>query len=110
MYQCVCARTFQESEPFMPGNKEVFSSAMKAADRYLWDSHWTKALQEYQQAFVEFPEDVTVRSGLGFCYMQTKQWPKALEEYVYVLKSEPSNIIALSKTAELYGILNRRGD
>jgi len=94
----------------MPGNKEVFSAAMNAADRHLWDSHWMEALQEYEQALAEFPEDITARSSLGFCYMQTKQWPKALEEYVYVLKSEPSNIIALSKTAELYGILNKRED
>jgi tetratricopeptide (TPR) repeat protein len=94
----------------MPGNKDVFSAAMNAADRYLWDSHWPEALQEYQQALAEFPEDVAARSGLGFCYMQTKQWSKALEEYVYILKIDPSNIIALSKTAELYGILNRRED
>jgi len=94
----------------MPGNKDVFSAAMNAADHHLWNSHWTEALQAYQQALVEFPEDVAARSGLGFCYMQTKQWPHALEEYAHVLKSEPNNIIALSKTAELYGILNRRED
>lgn len=92
----------------MPGNKDVFSAAMNAADRYLWDSHWAEALQEYQQALAEFPEDVAAHSGLGFCYMQTKQWSKALEEYAYVLKIDPSNVIALSKIAELYGILNRR--
>jgi tetratricopeptide (TPR) repeat protein len=50
------------------------------------------------------------RGGLGFCYMQTKQWQKALDEYEYTLKRDHSNIIALSKTAELYGILNRRDD
>jgi tetratricopeptide (TPR) repeat protein len=94
----------------MPGNKDIFSAAMNAADRYLWNSHWAEALQEYQQALAEFPEDVAAHSGLGFCYMQTKQWSKALEEYVSVLKIDPNNVIALSKTAELYGILNRRED
>jgi tetratricopeptide (TPR) repeat protein len=94
----------------MPGNKQLFSAAMNAADRHRWDSHWTEALQDYQRALTEFPEDTTARSGLGFCYMQTKQWQKALTAYAYVLQSDPSNIIALSKTAELYGILNRRDD
>ena len=94
----------------MPGNKDVFSAAINAADYQLWNSHWMEALQGYQQALAEFPEDATARGGLGFCYMQTKQWSKALEEYAYVLKSDPDNIIALSKTAELYGILNRRED
>src|SRR2546423_10085178 len=50
------------------------------------------------------------RGGLGFCYMQTKQWQNALDEYEYTLKRDYSNIIAWSKAAELYGILNRRDD
>ena len=65
---------------------------------------------EYQKALSEFPEDVTARGGMGFCYMQTKQWQLALNEYEYILHHDPGNVIALSKTAELYGILNRRDD
>ena len=94
----------------MPGNRQVFSTAMNTADRYRWDSQWEQAAQEYQRALVEFPDDAMARGGLGFCYMQTKQWQKALNEYEYTLKRDPSNVIALSKTAELYGILNRRDD
>jgi len=94
----------------MPGNTQVFSAAMNAADRHRWDSHWAEALQDYQRALTEFPEDAMARSGLGFCYMQTKQWQKALNEYANVLQGDPSNVIALSKTAELYGILNRRDE
>src|SRR5213078_2883541 len=94
----------------MPGNRQAFSTAMNAADRYRWDSQWAEAAKEYQRALVEFPEDAMARSGLGFCYMQTKQWQKALNEYANVLQGDPSNVIALSKTAELYGILNRRDE
>jgi tetratricopeptide (TPR) repeat protein len=83
---------------------------MNAADRYRWDSQWAEAAQEYQRALAEFPDDAMARGGLGFCYMQTKQWQQALNEYEYTLKRDPSNVIALSKTAELYGILNRRKD
>ena len=92
----------------MPGNKQVFSTAMNTADRYRWDSQWAQAAQEYQRACAEFPDDAMARGGLGFCYMQTKQWQQALHEYEYTLQRDPSNVIALSKTAELYGILNRR--
>src|SRR5712692_9742395 len=94
----------------MPGNRQVFSTAMNAADRFRWDSQWTEAANEYQRALAEFPDDAAARGGLGFCYMQTKQWQKALAEYESILKRDPSNIIALSKTAELYVILNRRDD
>jgi tetratricopeptide (TPR) repeat protein len=94
----------------MPGNRQVFSAAINSADRHRWDSQWGEALKEYQRALAEFPEDATARSGLGFCYMQTRQWSKALEEYTSVLRRDPDNVIALSKTAELYGILNRRED
>ncbi|HYA99578.1 MAG TPA: tetratricopeptide repeat protein [Ktedonobacteraceae bacterium] len=92
----------------MPGNRQVFSTAMNAADRFRWDSQWTNAAKEYQRALAEFPDDAAARGGLGFCYMQTKQWQKALAEYETVLERDPSNVIALSKTAELYVILNRR--
>ncbi|HEU5382908.1 MAG TPA: tetratricopeptide repeat protein [Ktedonobacteraceae bacterium] len=94
----------------MPGNKHVFSTSMNAADRYRWESQWAMAAQEYQRALNEFPDDATARGGLGFCSMQMKQWQPALEEYEQVLKSDPSNVIALSKTAELYVILNRRAE
>ncbi len=94
----------------MPGNRQVFSTAMNAADRFRWDSQWTEAANEYQRALAEFPDDTAARGGLGFCYMQTKQWQKALAEYESILKRDPSNVIALSKTAELYVILNRRDD
>ncbi len=94
----------------MPGDKQVFSAAMNVADRYRWDSRWAEAAQEYQRALAEFPEDAMARGGLGFCYMQTKRWQQALEEYEYTLKGDSANVIALSKTAELYGILNRRDD
>ena len=94
----------------MPGNRQVFSTAMNAADRFRWDSQWADAANEYQRALAEFPDDAGARGGLGFCYMQTKQWQKALTEYETVLYRDPSNVIALSKTAELYVILNRRGE
>src|SRR6266496_19215 len=94
----------------MPGNRQVFGTAMNAADRFRWDSQWAEAANEYQRALTEFPDDAAARGGLGFCYMQTKQWQKALAEYECILKRDPSNVIALSKTAELYVILNRRDD
>lgn len=92
----------------MPGDKHIFSTAMNVADRYRWESQWTQAAQEYQKALAEFPNDAGARGGLGFCYMQMKQWRSALEEYEQVLAGDSSNVIALSKTAELYVILNRR--
>ena len=94
----------------MPGNRQVFSTAMNAADRFRWNSQWAEAVNEYQRALAEFPDDAASRGGLGFCYMQTKQWQKALTEYESILNRDPSNVIALSKTAELYVILNRRDD
>ena len=94
----------------MPGNSENFSAAMHAAERQRWDNHWAEALQEYQKALIEFPEDATARNGLGLCYIQMKQWQPALNEYESMLQREPGNIIALSKAAELYVILNRRSD
>ena len=94
----------------MPGDRQVFNAAMNEAERYRFDSRWMEATRDYQKALAEFPDDTMARSGLGFCYMQTKQWQQALEQYEHTLKRDPSNVIALSKTAEVYGILGRRDD
>ena len=94
----------------MPGNTQAFTAAMNDADRYRWDGRWAEATQEYLRAIAEFPDDATARTGLGFCYMQTRQWQQALEHYEHVLQRDPGHVIALSKTAELYGILGRRED
>lgn len=94
----------------MPGDRQVFNAAMNEAERYRFDSQWSEATRDYQKALAEFPDDMMARSGLGFCYMQTKQWQQALEQYEHTLKRDPSNVIALSKTAEVYGILGKRDD
>src|SRR6266496_3474847 len=46
----------------MPGNRQAFSTAMNAADRYRWDSQWAEAAQEYQRALAEFPDDAMTRT------------------------------------------------
>lgn len=94
----------------MPGNRQAFAEAINDGDRYRYDGRWAEAAREYQRALAEFPDDATARAGLGFCYMQTRQWQQALEQYEAVLRRDPSHVIALSKTAELYGILERRAD
>ncbi len=83
---------------------------MNAADHHFWESQWTQAALAYQQALAEFPDDSTAHSGLGFCYMQMKQWQEALREYETILQADQGNVIALSKIAELYSILNQRED
>ena len=81
----------------MPGNRQVFSTAMNAADRSRWDSQWTEAANEYQRALAEFPDDAAARGGLGFCYMQTKQWQKALAEYETRAGRKSEGIIHLER-------------
>ena len=94
----------------MPGNREIFAAAMSQADSFRWDRQWAEAARQYQRALAEFPADSGARRGLGFCYMQTRQWEAALAEYQRVLEQDATNVIALSKVAELSVILQRRAD
>lgn len=88
----------------------MFAAAMSQADSFRWDRQWAEAARQYQRALAEFPADPGARRGLGFCYMQTRQWEAALAEYLRVLEQDARNSIALGKVAELYVILQRRGD
>src|SRR5215469_15465983 len=91
----------------MPGNRELFAGAMSQADSLRWESRWEEAARHYQRALAEFPNDLVAQSGLGFCYLQTRQWAASLAVYQRVLEQDATSVVALSKVGELCVTLHR---
>ncbi len=88
-------------------DREIFKKAMDRADLHRWESRWSDAAAAYRQALERFPDDVKAHTSLGFCLMQMEQWQAALYEYEQALKSDPDNLIATQKKAELYVLLKQ---
>src|SRR5262249_43949111 len=66
-----------------------------------------EAARHYQRALAEFPNDLVAQSGLGFCYLQTRQWAASLAVYQRVLEQDATSVVALSKVGELCVTLHR---
>lgn len=94
----------------MVGNRAVFEEAVKKGHSYAWDKKWMKAIDQYELAAAEFPDDVTARSGLGFAYLQVERLREALREYRKLCELRPGDPSPVARTAEILERLGRLTD
>lgn len=81
----------------MSGNQKIYQEAMKRAADAAWDKSWDQAIEAYQSALAEFPEDNEALSGLGVAYMNVGQLEKALEAYQQAAQIEPDDPVVLQR-------------
>ena len=65
----------------MARNRKVFEEAVRAGANAAWDKNWDQAVEAYQRALAEFPNDAGALAGLGLAYAGTDQWETALKYY-----------------------------
>jgi tetratricopeptide (TPR) repeat protein len=94
----------------MSGNQVAFEAAVKKAQSYAWEERWMKAIEQYEAAIAEFPDDVSVRSGLAFAYYRGERLKEALREYRRVRDASPEDPVARTKIAQILGDLGRSAD
>ena len=86
----------------MAGNRRVYEAATKRAASLAWDRKWSRAIDEYNRALAEFPEDVAALTGLGLAYAETKQLEKALATYKRAANLSPDNPEAIQRVAQMF--------
>lgn len=84
----------------MAGNRRVYESAIKRAASLAWDRKWSRAIEEYNRALGEFPEDVTALTGLGLAYAGTRQIDQALATYKKAANLAPDNPEVIQRVAQ----------
>jgi tetratricopeptide (TPR) repeat protein len=94
----------------MAGNRAVFEAAMKKGHNYAWDKQWMKAIEQYQLAAAEFPDDATVRNSLAFAYFKGKRLREALREYRKVSELRPGDPSPIRKMATILEEMGRPAD
>jgi tetratricopeptide (TPR) repeat protein len=75
---------------------------MKRAAKLAWDKKWSRAIEEYEKALAEFPQDVTALTGLGLAYTETKQLPKALTTYQKAAELSKDNPEVIQRVANMH--------
>lgn len=86
----------------MAGNRRVYEATIKRAANLAWDKKWSRAIQEYQKALAEFPEDVTALTGLGLAFAETQQLEKALAIYMKAANLSPDSPEVIQRVAQMY--------
>jgi tetratricopeptide (TPR) repeat protein len=94
----------------MAGDRAAFEAAVKSAHSYAWEKRWQKAIEQYELAAAEFPDDVTARSGLAFAYYKGERLRDALREYRKVCELKPDDPTPRLKLAEVLVQLGRTSD
>ncbi|MBF6613938.1 MAG: tetratricopeptide repeat protein [Chloroflexi bacterium] len=86
----------------MAGNKAIYDTAMKRAHEYAWANQWDRAQKEYGRALTEFPEDRTAQRNMAQCLFRLRQWPEALAAYQELINTDPGDLFAINRLAEVY--------
>jgi tetratricopeptide (TPR) repeat protein len=94
----------------MTGDRTAFEAAVKKAHSYAWEKRWRKAIEQYELATAEFPDDLTARSGLAFAYYKGERLREALREYRRVCDLKTDDPKAREKTAQILEQLGRASD
>jgi tetratricopeptide (TPR) repeat protein len=94
----------------MAGDRAVFEAAVKKAQGYAWEERWMKAIEQYEAAIAQFPDDLSVRSGLAFAYYKGERLKEALREYRRVRDANPEDPAARTKIAQILEELGRGAD
>ncbi len=81
----------------MSGNRKVYQQAMKKAADAAWDKSWDQAIEAYQTALAEFPEDGEALSGLGVAYTNLGRLEEALEAYQKADQVAPGDPVVLQR-------------
>lgn len=94
----------------MANNQALFEESLNKGHSYLWDQHWTEAIQAFETAVGISPQEPAPYAGLGDAYMGLTQLDKALENYKLAARNSRGNVIYLRKVAEMQEQLDRTSE
>jgi len=85
----------------MPGREDVFQNVMNEGHSAAWDQKWEQAVEAYQKALAEFPENPKALTSLGLALYQVGRYEEALETYKRAAQFSPDDPLPLEKIAQL---------
>ena len=85
----------------MPGREDVFQNAMNEGHSAAWDQKWAQAIEAYQKALAEFPENPKALTNLGLALYQVGRYEESLETYKRAAQFSPDDPLPPEKIAQL---------
>lgn len=86
----------------MAGNKRAYENAINAGLNFAWEGQWQKALEAYQQAQAEMPDDSEVHNHMGLAYLELRQPEMALRAYTRASHLAPDDPAPMTRIAAIH--------
>lgn len=96
----------------MANNRALFEDALARGHSYSWDQAWEEAIDAFQRAIAEIPDEPAPYAGLGMAYLEQNRLQDALENYKLAARYSRGDIIHLRQVADVQerlGLLSEAG-
>ncbi|HSM58716.1 MAG TPA: tetratricopeptide repeat protein [Candidatus Sulfomarinibacteraceae bacterium] len=94
----------------MAHNRARYEEALSRGHSYSWDQRWEEAVQEFEQALEEFPEEPAPYAGIGMACFELGRLDQALENYKKAARYSQGDVIYLRQVADVQERLGQLGD
>ena len=91
----------------MAGDKKVYEKSLRAGLNLAWEGQFEKALEAYQKALAEVPNDPVVLNHIGYAHLQLKHLQEALEAYHEASRLSPNDPAPLARMAEIHELVGQ---
>jgi tetratricopeptide (TPR) repeat protein len=94
----------------MTGRKDLFDESMQLGHSAAWDLQWDRAIEYYNKALAEFPEEPGALTSLALALLETNQLKEALAMYRRAAKLTPEDPVPIERCAEIFERLGQPKD
>lgn len=85
----------------MANNRARFEAALTRGHSYNYDQQWDEAIQAFELAVAEVPDEPAPYAGMGMAYLERNNLEKALENYKLAARYSRGDIIYLRQVADV---------
>lgn len=86
----------------MTGRQDLYDESMQLGHSAAWDLQWDRAIEYYNKALAEIPEDARALTSLGLALLETGQLKEALATYRRAAKIAPEDPVPIERCAEIF--------
>ena len=87
---------------------KAYEKELREGHNLAWGGEWDKALEAYERALAEMPEEPEVHNYLGLAYLELEQFEPALEACTVASRLAPDDPAPVARIAEIHQHLGQR--
>jgi tetratricopeptide (TPR) repeat protein len=86
----------------MTGNQDSYKHFMSLGHNAAWDLDWHNAIEQYELALKEIPEDPKALTAIGLAYTELQKFMEAIDFYTRAVKASANDPVIIERIARLY--------